>query len=555
MKFARLLGGIALLAACRTAAPPAPPPAPPSAPAPHTNGVAQRVVLMSFDGLSADQVEARGVLNGMPLRVKRVIPVEPTQTSSTHTAILTGQPPAKSGIVGNSFHLPGAPRTAATRGLDAEIGAETLLDVARRNRKRVGALIFPTIDASNPRRTADFGMRFVKAETPSRIVRLDRGDFHAEWLPPTWGAPAGRHPSFSPPMRARIEWSVPKKVRQDVDVVAYDTTDDGARNYDALFVESERGEQALGASPWFSIYKRVDDGLYGSWSKLLDADPSLNEVTIYWGSINTNDAYPASFEEEVDAEAGFWPGVPDEGNARSGAIDRATFTEQMERFGDYLTRAMGAAIAHEQFDLLLCYQPVIDQVEHPFYPDDAMRTRAYAAMARGVAAASRELDPNRDALLVLGDHGLAPIDTGVRVNRILRDANLDNRWEAFASGGNVVHFYRFGDPDDSAQLVALLTAFKNPDGMPVFERVEAKTPEMHPNSGDVVAFSYPRFALITGDGDVFGKASGAQHGGLSSHREYHTTLGARGKGIGAETIEELPQTAIEPFVQRLLGWK
>jgi hypothetical protein len=509
---------------------------------------------MSFDGLSADMVEALGVLNDMPLRVKRVIPVDPTQTSSTHTAILTGETPARSGIVANNYHRPGTPRTEVTRGLDAEIDADTLLDVARRNGKRVGALAFPTIDASSPRRTPDFGIRYAKNLTEPRIVQLRRADFHAEWLPPTWGTPAGRHPSYSPPMRARIEWRLPQKARQDVDLVAYDLTDDGARNYDAFFVESSAGEQQLDGTRWFSISQRLDDGLYGSWSKLLKTDATLDGVTVYWGPVNRTDAYPQPFRQVLDEEAGFWPGVPDETNARSGAIDHATFTEQLERFSGYLTKAAGAAIAHEPFDLLLAYQPVIDQVEHPFRSDEPMRRAAYAAMARAVAATSQRLDPAHDALIVLGDHGLAPFDTVVRVTRILADNNLSDRWEAFASGGSIVHFYRFGDPDDAAQLVNILTNLKAPDGAPVFERVERKTAAMHPNSGDVVAFGYPRFALAVGTGDLFRSATGGQHGGLSTHREYHTTLGARGAGIVPDNIDELPQTEIAPFVRRLLGW-
>ncbi|HKO56182.1 MAG TPA: alkaline phosphatase family protein, partial [Thermoanaerobaculia bacterium] len=517
--------------------------------------VAQRVVLMSFDGLSADEAEAVGVLNDMPLRVRRVIPVDPTQTSSTHAAILTGETPAKSGIVANNFHRPGAPRTEVARGLDAEIDAETLLDVARRNGKRVGALIFPTIDAASPRRTPDFGIRFTKNLTDARVVQLKRGDFRAEWLPPTWGTPAGRHPSYSPAMRARLEWRIPRKARQDVDLVAYDTTDDGARNYDAFYIESESGEQPLGSTRWFPISQRLDDGLYGSWSKLLQTDPALDRVTVYWGPIAHNEAYPESFRQIVDDEAGFWPGVPDETNARGGAIDRATYTEQMERFSDYLTRATTAAIGHEQFDLLLAYQPIIDQVEHPFRADEAMRRAAYAAMTRAVAATSAKLDPARDAIIVLGDHGLAPLDTALHLGRLLQDAGLADRWEAFASGGSIAHFYRFGDPDDTAQLVAYLQNLKAPDGAPVFERVEAKTAAMHPNSGDVVAFAWPRFGLTIGGGELFLEAtSQGQHGGLSTHREYHTTLGARGAGIASETIDELPQTEIAPFVRGLLGW-
>src|SRR3989337_571636 len=100
-----------LLSAC---APTAPPRVTPSAPQLIATGRPQRVVLMSFDGLGADALAQQ---TGLPTfdhlartgASARVIPVNPTLTSSTHVSILTGADPQQHGIVSNWFHLPGTP--------------------------------------------------------------------------------------------------------------------------------------------------------------------------------------------------------------------------------------------------------------------------------------------------------------------------------------------------------------------------------------------------------------------------------------------------------------
>ncbi|HWS71243.1 MAG TPA: alkaline phosphatase family protein, partial [Thermoanaerobaculia bacterium] len=180
-----------LLSACAPAAAPPPAVAPPPAPprfAP--SGTASRVVLLSFDGIGADSLQAFGAgetfqrLTAEGTQVERVTPVTPTVTASTHTAILTGATPERSGIVANKFHLPGTPPAQIAAGLETEIDAETIVEAARRQGKRVGTIAFPTIDAASPRRTADWGLIFRRPLTSSRLVHLTRRDFRAEWVPP-----------------------------------------------------------------------------------------------------------------------------------------------------------------------------------------------------------------------------------------------------------------------------------------------------------------------------------------------------------------------------------
>ena len=507
------------------------------------NAVARRVVLLSFDGLGADALARQKNLAAFERLARegasaRIINVNPTVTTSTHVSILTGADPQRTGIVSNRFHVRGAPLDEVARGMTADIEVETLVEAARRQGKRVGVVSFPTVDNRTPRRSADFGLAWSYPLVPARYVQLRAANFRREWVPPTWTDRPQRRRSFSPIMRARIEWSVPRVTRADVDVVAYDTTDDRVANYDTYFVET--GEQELDAREWFPISQRTSSGLHGSWSKVTRATPSL-DVTIYWGAIHRNDAWPESFRDLLDEQVGFWPGAAEE--ELEG--DPEMFVAQSERLASFYTRAQTLAIARMPFDLLLAYQPQIDAASHEYLGTaDADRVigAAFASADRAVAAIVEALDPS-DALVVTGDHGLVPVAREVLINRLLADQGFAPRWRAYSSGA-VAHLYRFSGPDDSAALVNMLTASGH------FERVERKSATAHRNAGDVIAYAHPNVALTSDD---VARDPRGQHGALNTHRELHTALFAYGTGVTPGPLGDIAQTRIARYISTLLG--
>lgn len=531
------------LLACAPATPPAPRVVPAAPPQLTATARPHRVVLMSFDGLGADALAAQTELPtfahlASTAATARVIPVSPTLTSSTHVTILTGADPQQHGIVSNWFHARGAPPAQVARGLETEIGVETIVEAARRQGKRVGAVLFPTVDATTARRTADFGLVWTNSVTEGRIVKLTRTDFRREWVPPTWTERPQRRRSFSPVMRARVEWSVSRELRADVDVVALDTTDDRVENYDAYVVESDDRELPLDRG-WFAVTRQG----HGSWSKILDAD-ALN-VTLYWGAISRTNAYPETFRTLLDEEIGFWPGNPDE----KADIDPNTFAEQIERLSDFLARAQALAVQRMEFDLLLAYQPVIDQTLHNFLGyDDAIVHRAYVAADRAAAMVGSQLDGNRDAFLVVGDHGLTPITREIHLGVFLAQQGFAPRWRVFTAN-HVASFYRFEEPDDSDALVTAL------QGTGWFESIAKKTAAAHRNSGDVVAIAFPPIGFTASANPPLEDKPHAygHHGALNTHRELHTVLFASGFGVPRGNLGEIPQTRIAPFVAQLLG--
>jgi hypothetical protein len=531
---------------------------PPGRPSPAGVGPAQsltatstasRVVLLSFDGLGADQLAAQqGLTAFTALRSEgttaRVIPVSPTATSTTHVSILTGADPQRHGIVSNRYHRAGTPLDQVTSGKTDDIDAESIVEAARRQGKRVGAVPFLSVDGRNETRRADFGLVWTSSLTRGKTIRLTRADFRREWLPPTWSGPAQSASSFSPVMRARIEWSAPKKVRRDVDITAFDTTDDQIENYDRYVIETEDGEVRPDASGWFAITRPTDEGLFGSWSKVLSTAPDLT-VELYWGAISRTEAYPDSFRRMLDADAGFWPGNPDE----QSDIDPATFEQQIVRLSEFLSRAQVLTLEKMDFDLLLAYQPPIDQAAHNFLDYDAdVIHRSFETADRALAAVRSRLDLTRDALVVVGDHGVAAIEREVRVNRLLAELGFAARWRAVTYGG-VAHLYRNGEPDDGEALRAAL------EKSGYFERIDVRQANWHRNSGQLIAWAPPGTDLSdSSEAPVVGeRRSYGHHGALASHRELQTVLLAAGRGVPGGPIGDVAQTRIARFVCTLLG--
>ena len=165
-----------------------------------------------------------------------------------------------------------------------------------------------------------------------------------------------------------------------------------------------------------------------------------------------------------------------------------------------------------------------------------------------VTHVENSIDPIRDAIVITGDHGYAPFDTEVRLN-----AALPAGWRAYVNG-HAAHLYRFGEGPDEAKIVELLTNLRSPDGAPVFESVTRHGAESHPNAGDVIAYTYPRFALSNAASPLFAQVPNyGQHGALNSHPELNTTLGASGVGLTPQRIDVMAQTGVAPLVKELLG--
>lgn len=571
---------------------------PASAPIPNDRtSSAGRVILVSYDGLSADDTAGllqRGFFShgGLVRMIRegtfaeRVIPVTPTNTAPTHISMITGAPPEKTGILSNTYHRRSDPLTLGVKGFEQEIEVETLWEAAHRQGRKVGILTFPGGDATNKKRKGDWGLVFSTSVVSSRIIHLRRQDYISTPTRTT-------QRSFSKPMGARLEWSLPSAIDAEnpsVELIAIDTTDDSVENYDQAEITVNGIPVPMQSNRWFAVQttsrEATSSALYGSWSKVLAVGPSLADTVVYMGAISRTIGYPESYRQMIDREVGFWPGPPDEPSAakwlqKKEGIDPLTFSEQADRFSRFFTDSLNVSMKQMPWDLILVYQPTIDQVEHQFRftnerqlfftPENEALSRqvredAYRTFDQSLAKTIASMDPATTALVVTGDHGLAAADTLVSLNRLLIEWNFatkegnhlsrSTRWAAFTHG-HVANIYRAASvsDDEMERLIAQLRAARAPDGDVIFERVERKPAGAHRNSGDIVAFTFPRFSLswVYSEKTFTSTLYGGQHGGLSHHPEFHTVLAAWGRGVENRRLAVMDQLSITRYVCGLLG--
>lgn len=558
-----------------------------------------RVVLISYDGVGADPLERAlrsGSLrsDGFALaatsgtRVKRIVPVTPTLTAVAHIAIATGARPEKTGIVSNTFHKRGDPIDKSTRGFNEEIDADTVWESALRQGKKVGAITFPGLDGNGPRRTADWGMVYSQPIGASRVITLERSDFSP------YTSPLPLPPSFSPPLGTALEWkfvSEGEDLSLETALVALDSSDDQQLNYDIfLSVSQADGARTLDHS-WFPAWRDVsfksEVFRFGSWSKVLRSDPALASVELYLGAVNRTLGYPASYRRMIDEKAGFWPGPPDDGLAKKwlkgepNGIEPSVFIEQLERFSQFFTNATLVSMHEMEWDLILGYQPTVDEAEHQFLLVNKrqsiqdplriaeaakVRARAFQAVDSSFSRILRAL-PADAALVGTGDHGLAPVDKSVRLSRQLVEWGYaseekgqiakSSSWAAFSSG-NFAHIYAFIPFSETERdlLIGKLRDWKDDEGQTIFEMVRARGPQDHENAGDILAATFPRYAFSNSlpSGPLFAKTDQfGLHGGLNHHPEFHTFLLAYGARVKRQFLESVPQTSIARYVSELLG--
>ncbi len=580
-RFGRLAAAAAVLVLAAAASPvPAP-----SAVAPP----AARAVLVSFDGVAGERLaklleEAGKLPHGGFRRIaerglfaRRSRPPTPSLTAVSHVTHVTGALPQKTGIVSNDMLDRSKPFGTKISGFDAPIRAETLWQAARRQGKRVGVVAYPGADGKAPPRRADWGMNWVNGtRSKPRLQRLGA----ASWREAPPGAPG-----FSPARSVRLDFPSSSHA---VGFVALDSTDDGRVNYDRLRVEPEVGAPAeVRPGDWFPAEVRADGGRVGAWCKLLRLEPDLSSAEIYLGALGANAAYPQAFRREIDERLGFWPGTPDEARFGSRTERPEIFLEQADRIADFMTRAALLAIERPDWDLLLLYQPHVDEVSHEFFladprqaaytPERAARfagfvEASYALADRSLDRIERALSP-RDAVFVTSDHGMVPLLTAVYPNEILRQAGLlrltsDEKIDpgsaaaAITTSGvaNVYLNAAAAPPGALSSIEKLFREFRVEGESPwdrVVRRENAGDLGLDaPESGDLILLARPGISVSmrVGHGRLTGRpADYGGHGYRNVYPQLDATFLAAGPGISPGRVEEFPSWRIASRVCRALG--
>ncbi len=583
---------------------------------------AERVVMVSYDSLGADlawrwisdgTAASPDGLAGMAksgFSAERLRMVDPTLTAVNHLSLVTGVDASGTGLVSNSYRVPGTPITDWVSGFDAVSDAETLWQAARRNGLRVGTLVWPGTGTNSMRRMADFGAVWPGPPlAASEIV-----EFSPETAETTGEVPS--NDGVAPLLwRLGIDLGETTPGSTEMLIALVDADPNGRPRYDTVAVRlaDEIDWVYVGEMEWVEIdfeCQAADDlrpHRYASWSKVLHIERLTGTLRFYRGGVNRLHAYPDDFEDRLTEAIGPWPGEPDWAVRDwwldlAQGVDLDTFIEQAERLDRYLDRMAGWVLAEEDPDLVLAYHPTVDEYLHASLITDPLQWayspgRALAAreglkrigrsIDRSVASLWKLLEPDRDALVVVSDHGQIPIFEIVRPNRALADAGLvatvedggrpriapDTPMVAVTSAATI-HLYlnlagrepggvvSAADAPELLRRAARVLADLEVEGQPavekIFTRDEAAAIGLdNPSSGDLVVFLNLGFAASGSlDGPVLEPSRYyGQHGFLASHDEMCGVLFARGAGIKKKRFGEVGATAVAPMVASWLGFE
>ncbi len=583
---------------------------------------AERVVMVSYDSLGADLASnwaadptsaSSGGLAGMVrngFSAQRVRMIDPTLTAVSHLSLVTGRDAAAMGVVGNAFKRPGMPINDWVSGFNASSEVETLWTAARRNGLRVATLAWPGADAGAVDRMGDFGVVWPGPPlASSEVFELD----------PATADTTGEVPSndgLEPLLwRLAIELGSAAPDRQELLVALVDADPNGRPRYDAIAMRlaDETDWDYVGEMEWLEIdfeARAADDlrpRLYGAWCKVLHIDRFTGALRFYRGEVNRLHAYPDAFEDRLTEAIGPWPGEPDRAVADwwldlSQGIDLDTFIEQGERLDRYFDRMTEWVISEEDADLVLAYHSSLDvylhnglitnQLQWAYSPGRALAAqeglkRMGRSIDTSIATLWRALDPERDALVVVSDHGQLPIFEVVRPNSALAEAGLvrvvdnDGRRRiapdtpmVAVTGGTFIHIYLNLSGRESGGVVAMdeapellrraarVLADLEVEGRPAVEKIVSRKEAAaigldHPSSGDLMVFLAPGFAASGGlEGPPLEPSRYyGQHGFLASHDEMCGVLFARGVGIKKKRLGEVEATSVAPMVARWLGFE
>jgi len=583
---------------------------------------AERVVMVSYDGVGADlawrwiadgtAASADG-LRGLAkngFSAERLRMVEPTLTAVNHSALVTGHNAAGTGIVSNWFRRPGMPIDESVSGFTASNDAETLWEAAGRNGLTVATLVWPGADGEAPDRMGDFGAVWPGPPlAASELLELDAAA----------AGTTGEVPSNDglEPLLWRFEVHLGTASPDAVEVLLalVDAAPDGKPRYDTAVVRlaDVSDWSYVGEMEWFELDFEAQDRSderprrYGAWCKVLHIDRLEGVLRLYVGGANRLRAYPEDFEDRLTEAIGPWPGEADREQLAAWWLDLATgidldtFLEQGERLDRYLDRMAAWVLAEEDADLVLAYHSSSDVYQHACLITNELqwafsRGRALAAheglkrvgrsVDDSIASLWRALEPDRDAIVVVSDHGMIPIHEIVRPNTVLEAAGLlktvsddgrlriapDTPMVAVASAAAINLYLNLAgrEPDGvvsaseapellrrAARAFADLEVEGRPVTEKIFTRAEAAAVGLDsPNSGDLVVFLAPGFAAAGGlDGpDHEPSRYYGQHGYLASHDEMCGMLFARGAGIKKNRRGEVPAIEVAPMIARWLGF-
>ena len=581
-----------------------------------------KVILISFDGFmnevlqlylrDAFSTKGLGIIQKEGVIADGMKVALPSLTATSHISIATGATPGRHGVVSNTFHTVSDEITSGQNGFSAKISKQTpaIWEVAMQKGLTVGSIAFPGVDLQDERRTTDFGLAYTQGEYPSFAVHMKPEAFenHPHALPKqikTFSIPLRSHVYLYEKTSEKIKTTSDQIHGYTTDVhhegnerqIPYtlytlDTTDDQEKNYDALLFDTDEDLNNgyldiidLKNKPWIELTFHSEGVFKGSLCRLVHIEKDLSKVTLYVGGLHRNTAFPGAFATRVEKEVGIWPGAPDK---ESEVLTTDMVLEQAITFSEYFKKVTLLSTKIYDYDLLLSYQPILDELQHAYFMIDPKqkdyskeKSEKYLnVIHKGYLQANQVIhelmkSQKNSNLVIVSDHGMAPLHTVYFPNRVLvrrgfieENANGQKTYYArsFSSGG-VSHIYLnlegrqkngiVPQSQHEAMVKRLIEIFKDDPAIDfILTQKNAKDYGLdHTNSGDIILVGNPGYHLtdLETSGEITQQASFyGQHGYDPSLKLMKGIFAAWGPNISPEKTGEISYLDVFPFVSGLL---
>jgi len=590
----------------------------------------ERIVLFSIDSARPDffrKYIEEGVMPNLASLVESGVMAEgmvvafPSATAVSHAVLATGAPPGVTGITGNRIHLPGTKVTDRVLGFRADyLEAEPIWVTADRAGLKVIVLAFPQSTPSfwegkleralmfNPYDAFLFPVTFSTLYTTNQSV--SRATYIELVEPVNWS-----NLESLGIQGAAYEATI--MVGDDAwYLLVYDSDNDGSLDKVAIVPREKDASKAaaiLSEGEW-SAPINTTITFKGSTYVVAPRFKALNlteENFRLYRSIMRPNAFWFNSQSE-DLAWRIWNNVV----VRTGMITDGdwfglvngwfgvdTYMETVRFTNEFFREAARYVLENEEFDLLITYTPVVDNVFHQFLgiADPRMpyydpRFEGYLREVHGyvdsfIGAIMENVDLSRDAVILVSDHGQWSVRKIVHINSLLASEGLlaldENgkidlsRTKAYYIGYNQIFVNLQGreengivPPEEYEEVVAdimeALSSLTDPDtGEPVVSfvgtREEGRTLGLFgERAGDVIFSLRPNYAasgsIRVADGEfvIFSEPTPLKgvtgvHGDLPYYEELLGIFVAAGAGIAKVDLGIVSALSVAPTVSALLG--
>ncbi|HLD75308.1 MAG TPA: alkaline phosphatase family protein [Bdellovibrionota bacterium] len=595
-----------------------------------------RLIFVSFDGAQhnlinqyfskSDQGFGKILKDGF-VAEKNLI-VTPTLTAVSHISMITGEQPSKTGIVSNTFHVNTTAINQTANGFAHKIGVQTLWEKTMASGKKVGVLSYPGCDTLGEteeeanRRKGSWGIPFPDSISFPFLLQLKEQNFRLD----DTIILLAENKSFSKPLKASFTFKdPPADLSSDgtdgqklIYIILVDTSNDEKTNYDSVYFDEDLNlENGYVASAhngeWFKILYTSHGRKRLSYSKVVSLSGESLELKLYVGSLSQHKAYPENFrvllEKTLDPSS-----APPDHRLFPSVLTDDDYALQAERFHEYFKNVAEIAMKEMQWDALVLYYPLTDEIGHQFYlvnPDQPGYSEERAAKYKNYIKKAYELSSDivesitqfiqkasdDIALVVVSDHGMAPLYQNFYPNRLLAQHHFIEfqdglilesvqKAKTVASGGTAHVYVNLSGREkngvvpeaeleaEKQKLVQLFSVLKDPKGAQVFEHILVKPNDPseklhciyhedervdlnHPtNTGDVVLIAHPGYWLAQNTDISQVLFEPAEYYGQHGYDPNHDVMGgifyAYGKSIPKANITVMPSTKIFEAVSELL---